>query len=321
METRQIGTSQLRVSVVGLGCNNFGFFNDRRQADRCVHAALDSGITFFDMSSEHGAGREETLVGQALGQRRKDVVIATKFGQRELLEVEADGSFRYSDDDSRRGVSRRWIMQSVEESLSRLKTDYIDLYQLHEIDPKVDAEETMRALDDLIAQGKVRAIGLAANAGTVADLTMLQEAARSAGLHSFVSMQAHYNLLQRQAEVDIVPELQKRGMSLLPFWPLANGLLTGKYPQGTNVAADTRLAKIPMIGGMYGDGDWQRVEQLRGVAQEAGMSMVELAFAFLLSSPCVASVIAGASKPEQVIENARAARSRLSAPDKLWRVP
>jgi aryl-alcohol dehydrogenase-like predicted oxidoreductase len=169
VETRTIGTSGLRASVVGLGCNNFGIFQDRAQTTACVHKALDVGITFFDMASEHGRGLEETLVADALGPRRKDVVIATKFGQAELVGRTADGGLLMASDKTREGASRRWIMRAVEESLTRLKSEYIDLYQPHVLDGETPREETLRALEDLITQGKVRAIGEAATFATVSD--------------------------------------------------------------------------------------------------------------------------------------------------------
>lgn len=315
METREIGRSGMRASVIGLGCNNFGFFQDPAQTMACIFKAFDVGITFFDMASEHGEGKEETLVGAALGSRRKDVVIATKFGQQELIGVGSDGSFKFSSGAQRQGASRRWIMESVEESLKRLKTDYIDVYQPHVIDPAVSAEEMMRSLDDLVRQGKVRAIGLAATNATAADLGTLQQTAEANGWTAFVSMQTHYNMLVRDAEGEIIPALRNRDMSLFPFWPLANGLLTGKYRMGAPNPADSRFEKLPMVKSFSSPQQWGKMEKLREFASARNMSMIELAFAWLLSQHVVTSVIAGATTPEQVAQNAAAAGARLSVAD------
>jgi aryl-alcohol dehydrogenase-like predicted oxidoreductase len=315
METREIGRSGIKASVIGLGCNNFGFFQNPAQTTACIHKALDMGITFFDMASEHGEGKEETLVGAAIGPRRKDVVIATKFGQQELVGVGSDGALKYSSSAQRQGWSRRWIMEAVEESLKRLKTDYIDVYQPHMIDAAVSAGEMTQALDDLVRQGKVRAIGLAATYATAADMVTLQQTAEANGWTPFVSMQTNYNALVRDAEAEIIPELRKRQMSLFPFFPLANGLLTGKYRIGAPSPADSRFAKLPMVKEFYGPETWGKLERLEDFANSRGMSMVELAFAWLLSEPVVTTVIAGASRPEQVAQNAGAAGKRLSEAD------
>lgn len=315
IETREIGQSGIRASVIGLGCNNFGFFQNPAQTTACILKALDVGITFFDMASEHGEGKEEALVGAALGSRRKDVVIATKFGQQELIGIGSDGGLKFSSSTQRQGASRRWIMEAVEESLKRLKTDYIDLYQPHVIDPAVPAEEMMRALDHLAQQGKVRAIGLAATNATAADMVTLQQKAEANGGTPFVSMQTQYNMLVRDAEAEIIPALRRRHMSLFPFWPLANGLLTGKYRRGTPNPADSRFEKLPMVKGFSSPEQWVKMEKLREFANARSMSMVELAFAWLLSEPAVTSVIAGATTPEQVTQNAGAAGKSISDAD------
>ncbi len=317
METREIGRSGIRASVVGLGCNNFGIFQDAAQAAACVHKALDVGISFFDMASEHGGGLEEEMVAVALGNRRKEVVIATKVGQAELLGVGADGALRMSEDKARQGLSRRWIMQSAEESLKRLKTDYIDLYQPHVLDAETPREETLRALDDLVTQGKVRAVGEAATFAKAADLEASMALAEANGLAPFVSMETQYNLLVRDAEAEVIPMLKRRGMSLLPYFPLANGLLTGKYRTGTAPPAGSRLDKLPMIGRFHGAPEhWARMEALRALAAERGRSMVELAMGWLIAEPAVASVIAGATTPDQVAQNAAAAARPLTAGEK-----
>jgi aryl-alcohol dehydrogenase-like predicted oxidoreductase len=320
MEKREIGNSGIRVSVIGLGCNNFGIFQDAAQAAACVHQALDLGINFFDMASEHGAGMEEELVAAAIGSRRADVVIATKFGQRELLRLGADGAAQMSGYDSRRGLSYRWIMQSVEESLRRLRTDYIDLYQTHASDTTTPREETLRALDDLVRQGKVRAIGDAlpfherSLAATPAELAASQDLAAANGLTQFVSLQTQYNLLAREVEAEILPELRKRGMGLLPYSPLANGLLTGKYRQNEQYPAGSRLDKLPFARRLAEE-KWKNMELVRIFATDRGIPMIDVAIAWLLSEPLVASVIAGATRPEQVAHNAAAAATNLTQAD------
>lgn len=317
METRAIGTSAVRASVVGLGCNNFGIFQDRAQAVACVHTALDVGITFFDMAAEHGGGIEESLVADALGPRRKDVVIATKFGQAELLGMDADGGLRMSTDTTRQGGSRRWIMQAVEESLTRLKSDYIDLYQPHVMDPETPREETLRALEDLVTQGKVLAIGEATTVLTADELLASLKMQEDNAWTPFASIETHYNLLVRDAEQTIIPELRKRRMSLLPYFPLANGLLTGKYRAGEPHPAGSRYEKLPMIKSFVDpETHMDKVEKLRAFTDRRGMTMVELAIGWLLSEPVVASVIAGATRPEQIVENAAAAGTKLTAADR-----
>ena len=317
METRALGTSDIRASVIGLGCNNFGIFQDAAQATACVHAALDAGITFFDMASEHGQGLEESLVANALGPRRKDVVIATKFGQAELLGVGPGGTLEMSTDHARQGASRRWIMQAVEESLTRLRTDYIDLYQPHVIDAGTPREETLRALDDLVRQGKVRAIGEAATFATADDLVSSMAMQAAHGLTPFVSIETQYNLLVRGAERRILPEVRARHMSLLPYFPLANGLLTGKYRADSAYPAGSRLEKLPVLKQFLDPAaHWGQVEALRQFAETRHLTMVELAMGWLLSEPAVASVIAGATSPQQVAQNAAAAGVRLSAEDR-----
>jgi aryl-alcohol dehydrogenase-like predicted oxidoreductase len=269
------------------------------------------------MAAEHGQGLEESLVADALGSRRKDVVIATKFGQAELLGRGPDGSLRMSDDTTRQGASRRWITQAVEESLTRLRTDYIDLYQPHVLDATVPREETLRALDDLVRSGKVRAIGEAATFATAADLVASLELQETHGLVPFVSIESHYNLLVRDAETSIIPGLRQRGMSLLPYFPLANGLLTGKYRADVIHPSGSRYEKIPALKGFLDPAHhWAKVEALRQFAAVRGITMVELAIGWLLSEPVVASVIAGATMPEQVRQNAAAAHVVLGQADR-----
>src|ERR1700723_4799341 len=203
MEMREFWGTGIRASVVGLGCNNFGLYQNAAQAVAVVRKALDVGINFLDMAAEHGGGMEERLVPEGLGPRRKDVIIATKFGQAELLAL-TDGYPVFSEDKARRGASRRWIMQAVEESLTRLKTDYIDLYQVHVADPETAREETLRALDDLARQGKVRALGEAATFATADDLNTSQATAAANGLTSFATMDANCSILVCDAEKAII---------------------------------------------------------------------------------------------------------------------
>jgi aryl-alcohol dehydrogenase-like predicted oxidoreductase len=316
MEKREIGQSGIKASVVGLGCNNYGIFQDRAQADACIHAALDAGITMFDMASEHGAGLEEELVADALGARRNDVIISTKFGQQEVLGAAGAAGAQAAPDPLRQGASRRWIMQSVEESLRRLKRDYIDLYQPHVIDPEVPADEMLRALDDLVREGKVRAIGQAATMATAADTAAQLDVVAAHGLTPYVSVQTQYNLLARDAEREIIPQLRARKMSLLPYFPLANGVLTGKYRQNAPYPAGSRLETMPMVLDFQGPPPWEKVEKLRAFAEARSLTMVDLAIGWLLSEPVVTSVIAGATKPEQITANARAAEVRISPADR-----
>ncbi len=293
MKTRPLGRSGLRVSEVGLGCNNFGGRIGLEETRAVVHAALDQGITLFDTADVYGnRGGSETLLGQVLGARRKDIVLATKFGN---PMDEAKGL---------KGGARRYIITAVEASLQRLRTDWIDLYQLHRPDPGTPIEETLRALDDLVRAGKIRYIGasnLAAWQLVEADWT-----ARAANLTRFISHQDGYSLLNREIEKDLLPAAQQYGIGLLPYFPLANGLLTGKYKRGAPLPEGTRLAgESGRAGRLLTETNWAKVEQLEGFAARHGHSLLELAFAWLLAKGA-ASVIAGATRPEQVQANASA---------------
>ena len=302
MEYRNLGRSGLRVSAVGLGCNNFGLKLDREATRAVVHKALDLGVTLFDTANSYGnRGGSETHLGEILGARRKDMVLATKFG----LEMDDVGV--------KRGGSRRYIMLAVEESLHRLKTDWIDLYQLHKPDPLTPMEETLGALSDLVRQGKVRYIGCSnVTAWQVADAHWL---ARTGGLASFVSCQDEYNMLNRQLERDLMPAMQRYGLGLLPYFPLANGLLTGKYkrnapmPAGARLTLNLRYANRDYVN----DTNWPIVEKLVDFASARGRSLLELAFAWTAARPTVASVIAGATTPEQIEANCKAIGWSLSA--------
>jgi aryl-alcohol dehydrogenase-like predicted oxidoreductase len=296
MEERNLGRSGLRVSAVGLGCNNFGGRIDFAATQKVVHKALDLGIAFFDESDTYGdpRGNSETVLGEILGPRRKDVVLASKFAR------PMDGSGRFE------GASRRYIMAEVEASLKRLKTDWIDLYQQHQPDMLTPIEETLRALDDLVRQGKVRYLGCSTLPAW--QVVEARWTSRQHGLHHFVSCQEEYSLLSRRLDDELMPMLQSYGLGLIPFRPLADGLLTGKYRRGAPLPAGTRLASMPRAAGRHlSHENWARLERLAGFAAERGHSLLELAFGWLLNRPAVASVIAGATTAEQVEENVRAA--------------
>lgn len=293
MQTRNLGRSGLRVSLVGLGCNNFGGRIDLEATRKVVDAAIEHGITLFDTADIYGekAG-SETALGQVLGDRRKDIVLASKFGMKMFH--------------GGQGGSRRYIMNAVEESLTRLKTDWLDLYQFHTPDPLTPIDETLRALEDLVTQGKVRYVGCSNMvAWQVADA---QWTARDLGLGGFASAQDEYSLLKRGAEKDLIPALAHYGMGLLPYFPLANGALTGKYKRGAAMPEGARLSKLPeRAGQIFSEDNWRRIEGLSAFAEQRGHSLVELAFSWLAAQPVVSSVIAGATKPEQIAANVKAA--------------
>lgn len=294
MEYRQLGNSGLAVSVVGLGCNNFGGRIDADQTNAVVAAAVDAGITLFDTADVYGGepGQSETLLGKALGSSRDDVMIATKFG----------GDMRGANgpDWGVRG-SRRYIRKAVEGSLRRLGTDWIDLYQLHHPDPVTPIDETLAALSELVAEGKVRYIGSSQFAGwQVADADW---AARTAGHERFISAQNKYSLLDRVAEDELVPACEHLGIGILPYFPLESGLLTGKYKRGEVAPDGTRLAKMP---DRLAAADFDKIEALETFAAERDLEILDVAIGGLAAQPAVASVIAGATRPEQVAENVRA---------------
>ncbi|WJR79659.1 aldo/keto reductase [Bradyrhizobium sp. NP1] len=301
MEIRNLGRSGLRVSAVGLGCNNFGQRTDLETSRKVIHKAIDLGITLFDTADIYaGMGGSETVLGTVLGDRRKDIVLATKYAK----PMASDGT--------RQGASRRYIMDAVEASLRRLKTDYIDLYQQHEYDPLTPIEETLRALDDLVRQGKVRYIGHSNfPAWRIAEAEYV---ARAINTSRFVSAQDEYSLVVRDIEKDLLPAAQEYGLGLLPFFPLASGLLTGKYRRGAAAPADTRFAKAPALRDRYvTPRNEDIVEKLAAFAKERGHSMLELAFSWLAARPLVSSVIAGATRVEQVEQNVTAIAWKLTA--------
>ena len=303
METRKLGNSNLSVSIVGLGCNNFGGrMPDIAAVRAVVHRALDLGITLFDTADAYGnKGGSEDFLGQILGARRKDIVLATKFG----LPMKEPNSG---------GAARHYVMQATEASLKRLNTDWIDLYQVHFPDPKTPIEETMRALDDLVRQGKARQIGC--SNFSAAQVAEAQGTAERRQLTAFVSCQDEYSLLVRDIEADLVPVMQRHGMSLLPYSPLASGFLTGKYRRGKPLPAGTRLANSRHHADeIINERSWNMVESLRALAARSGCSMLDLAYGWLLAKPMVACVMAGASTPEQVEQNVRAGNAKLSPQD------
>jgi len=304
MRKRRLGSSTLEVSVVGLGGNNFGARIDLAATRRVVDKAIDLGVTLIDTSDTYGnRGGSEEALGRILGTKRREIVLASKFG----MAMDDAGKLK--------GASRRYIMQAVEASLRRLRTDYLDLYQLHRPDPQTPIEETLRALDDLVQQGKVRHIGCSNL--SAAQLTEAQDVSRRHGLAAFVSCQDEYSLLARDIERELIPAAKARGLGILPYYPLASGLLTGKYRPGAPPPADARLARIPRQGARFmSERNLRIVDTLEAFAQRRGHSLIELAFAFLLRENAVASVIAGATAPEQVEQNVHAAAAwTLSAED------
>ena len=302
MEKRKLGKSGIDVSVIGLGCNNFGAL-PVEASKRVVDRAIDLGITLFDTADVYGnRGGSESQLGEILGPRRKDIVLATKF------------AMPMDDAGTKSGASADYVRQACEDSLKRLRTDYIDLYQQHRPDPKTPIEETLGALDDLVKQGKVRAIGCSNMAAD--QLTAAQDVSRSRHLTAYVTAQDEYSLLGRGIEAALVPTLQKEGMGLLPYFPLASGLLTGKYEQGKEIPAGTRYARMGRFGERYMTAEnWRIVEALSAFAKSKGHSILELAFAWLIANPTLSSVIAGATRPEQVEQNVRAASWKLSQAD------
>ncbi|WP_370156800.1 aldo/keto reductase [Ferrovibrio sp.] len=302
MKFRNLGHSGLLVSEVGLGCNNFEMRLDLEASRKVIHKALDLGITLFDTADVYGnRGGSETQMGKIFGARRKDIVLATKFGM------------PMDDENVKVGAARRYIMQAVEDSLRRLQTDYIDLYQQHRPDPRTPIEETLRALDDLIRQGKVRYIGNSNFASW--ELADADWTARQIGTHRFVSAQDELSLVFRKAEAEQLPACARFGLGFLPFFPLASGLLTGKHRTGA-AAEGSRLANTQRLADRYmTPANMATVERLHGWCDQRGIGMTDLAFAWLLAKPQVSSVIAGATKPEQLEQNVKAGETQLSADD------
>lgn len=301
MQYRKLGKAGLEVSAIGLGCNNFGIRTDETESIAVVSKALDSGINLFDTADVYGESKSEQFLGKALGARRHEAVIATKFAS------------RMGEGPMRSGASRRYILQAVEDSLRRLGTDYIDLYQVHSPDPGTPLEETLRTLDDLVRSGKVRYIGNSNFAGW--QIASAHWVAKSEHLEPFISAQNAYSLLNRSAETEVLPACGEYGLGILPHTPLGGGLLTGKYHAGEAPPTGTRFESARPGGRTLSDRNIRVVEGLRDFVQARGHSLVELAFSWLLSQPQVSSVIAGATSPGQVEENVAAASWERSTGD------
>lgn len=292
MRYSTMGNSGLAVSALGIGCNAFGARTDADEVRRIVDAALEHGVTFFDTADTYSRGKSETLLGAALRGRRDEVVVATKFG------MDLDGLV--GPDWGRRG-SRRYIRRAVEASLRRLDTDWIDLYQLHTPDRETPLEETLTTLDDLVREGKVRYVGCSnLRAWEVVDAHWLAD---SLGVEPFVSAQNEYSLYNRAAETDLVPACEHVGVGVLPYFPLAYGLLTGKYHRGQDAPAGSRLAQQTQ---RLADANWDVVEALAEYARARDVALLDVAIGGLAAQPAVASVIAGVSRAEQVATNAKA---------------
>jgi aryl-alcohol dehydrogenase-like predicted oxidoreductase len=281
MRTRRLGSSEVEVSVVGLGCNNFGRRTDEDSSRAVIDAALDVGVTFFDTADIYGDGQSEEIIGRALEGRRDRVVLATKFG--------GGGTTGHGQG------ARDYIRSALDASLERLRTDWVDLYQHHQEDPDTPLEETIGALDDLVREGRIRAYGTSNYAPA-----KLAEA-RSLAQEAYVSEQSEYSLLRRSAERELIRTCERLGLSFIPYFPLASGLLTGKVGRDRPPEPGTRLH-----GREIRDEDLDEVERLAGVAADLGVSLLNVAIGSLLARPAIASVIAGATKPEQVRANAEA---------------
>jgi aryl-alcohol dehydrogenase-like predicted oxidoreductase len=301
MELRTVGESGLSVSAVGLGCNNFGMRIGPDESRGVVHAALDCGITFFDTADIYGRSQSEEYLGAGLGSRRQDVIIATKFGGGPV-----GGPMRF-------GARRSHILHSCEQSLRRLGTDYIDLYYQHYPDPGTPIAETLSTLDDLVRQGKVRYVACSNFAGW--QVAHADHVGRVAGHERYLANQVEWSLLSRDVEREVVPACRAYGVSVVPYFPLASGVLTGKYRRGETPRPDTRLGAMPIFGSGLSNQTFDVVERLTAVTRELGHSLVDLAIAWLLGQDTVASVLVGATGADQVKENAGAAQWQLSAAD------
>ena len=300
MHYRNLGRSGVKVSAVGVGCNQFGGVVDRDGTRAIVHRALDLGINFFDTADVYGnRGVSEEFLGDALAGQWPNVVVATKVQS------------RMGDGPNDSGASRYHIQSGVEASLRRLKTDHIDLYQIHSFDSETPLEETLRALDDLVRAGKVRYVG--ASNFLAWQLARANDLAEFHGWAPFISIQPHYHLLEREIEKELIPYCQFAGVGILPYFPLAGGFLSGKYERGQAPAAGTRGARSPYVQKYLTDANFDLLDGLRPLAAAHDRGLADLAIAWLLAQPQMASVIAGATRPEQVEANARAAEWTLTA--------
>ncbi len=288
MEHRQLGRSGLQVSAVGLGANNFGVRVDYARSEEVLHAALDNGVNLIDTSNSYGGGLSEEFIGRALNGRRDQAVIATKV------------SSRVAEGPNNAGNSRKHIIDQVDVSLRKLRTDYIDLYQIHWWDPLTPIEETLGALDDLVHQGKIRYAGCSNFAAWQVCESVWT--AKTLGISGFSSVQPRYSMLYRQPEAELLPFCAKYGLGVLPFYPLENGFLTGKYRRNEPAPDGTRLAQNDR--GVFTERNFDLLEKLESFVASRGHTILELAFAWLLACPEVSSVIAGATRPEQIESNA-----------------
>ena len=296
MEKRKIGS--LEVSLAGVGCNNFGWRIDAEGTAAVVNAAIESGINFFDTADIYGGGQSEEFLGRALKGRRDKVLIATKFGMKMA--------------EDKQGGKPAYIRQAAEDSLRRLGTDHIDLYQIHQPDPATPIADTLGALDELVKAGKVREIGCS-NFSAVQLREAAQAALQTGGAH-FASVQNNYSLLHREPEAEVLPECQRLGIAFLPYFPLANGLLTGKYRRGQPFPKSSR-GEDGFGPKVFTDQNLGLVEQLRGFAESHGHTLLELSMAWLAAKPAIASVIAGAKTAEQMKANASSVAWRLTEAD------
>ncbi|HEU4693593.1 MAG TPA: aldo/keto reductase [Vicinamibacterales bacterium] len=294
MDYRRLGNSGLKVSAVGLGCNNFGMRIDAAATERVVDAALDAGINFFDTADIYGSTQSEVFLGRALAHRRREAIVATKFGM--------------AVDDKRRGARPEYVRRAADDSLERLGLDVIDLYQLHQPDPDVPIADTLGAMNDLVKAGKVREIGCSNFSAE-----QLDDASRAVGTGAarFVSLQNEYSLLHRQPESSVLPSCQRLGLAFLPYFPLASGLLTGKYEPGKAPPANSRLS-LQWTSRFTTEKNVRIAEALKAFAASRGHTLLELAMSWLAARPPVASVIAGATSPEQVRANAAAVNWTLT---------
>ncbi|HEX9116266.1 MAG TPA: aldo/keto reductase [Anaerolineae bacterium] len=302
MKYRQLGRSGVRVSAIGLGTNQFGGPVDQDGVNRIIGAALDLGINFIDTADIYKGGRSEETLGVALKGQRQQVLLATKVANKN------------GDGPNDRGASRYHIYEGVEASLRRLQCDHVDLYQIHTWDETTPVDEMLRALDDLVRSGKVRYIG-ASNfaAWQLARANLLAEVR---GWSSFITSQVHYHMLEREVEREMVPYCRAYGIGILPYYPLAGGFLTGKYRRGETAPAGTRGEYSPYVQAYMKDAGYDRVERLSAWAEARGHTMSELAHAWLLAQPPVCSVISGATRPEQVQANAKAAEWEITAAER-----
>mgnify|MGYP001289656831 FL=1 len=296
MKYRKLGGSGLEVSEIGLGTNNFGPRLDFESSDRVISQCIDSGINLIDTSNSYGATVSEEYIGRSLTGRRDSVVLATKV------------SSRMSEGPNQAGNSRIHIMDQIEGSLSRLQTDYIDLYQIHWWDDDTPIEETLRVLDDLVRDGKIRYFGCSNfSSWQVCEAVWTS---RSVGISSFVSVQPHYSMMERSIESELLPFCQKYGVGVLPYYPLANGFLTGKYRRGEDIPEGTRLGVNDR--GMFTEENFDLIEKLDSFSSKRGKTVLDLAFAWLLARGEISSVIAGATSAEQVVSNAATAEFTLT---------